>query len=244
VRSEDGAWSHFAADLQWSADACSRAPLVPFLWMASSLLPLLSDVGPLGVLLLPVFFFSVGFPGTVRLFFALERAQRPPLGFEEAFTATLRYFGRFACVGLGGGLLAVPFFLLAAAVAGDSRVLTALGTTPVVLVLDVVGTFIPPALALSTSRVLEAIPLGWRVLRDGWRSHCWHVLAPPLALQVVAATHVRSLGLAAQVAVLLPAGILGLLLRGATTAAYLRAVPLSDGGPSWLDGRPRQALAR
>jgi hypothetical protein len=235
-----GAWSRFAADVAWSAQACLAAPLVTFLWLAGSLLPLLNHRGALSLLLLPLGLFFLGFHGTVRLSFALHRVARPGLSPDEIWAATWRYLGRFLCLSLGAGVILGPFAGLALGLSHHHRLTYLLAIAPLLVVVDAVATFVPPALALSTHRVTEALATGWGVLRNGLRDHRWHVFAPPLALQIVAAGNFRNLPPGAQAAVLLPAGILGLLVRGAITAAYLRAMPVSISGPSWLDGRPRQ----
>lgn len=242
MRARESAWSHLVGDLADSAAACAAAPLVTFLWVAGSLLPLLHHAGPLTVLLLPLGLAFVGYHGTLRLAFALHLAGRPGLSPGEIWAVTWRYLGRFACLGLAAGVLVGPFALVALSLSHHHRLTYVLATAPLYLVVDALATFVPTALALSTSRVTEAVPLGWRVLRDGWDEHRWHVLAPPLALQLAAAPNFRSLAPAAQAAILLPASVIGLLLRGAITSAYLRVVPVSATGPSWLDGRPRQAV--
>ncbi len=241
MREPGGAWSTLVADVRWSTGACLAAPLVPVLWVTTWLLPLLTDSGPVGVLLFfPLALLSIGLAGTLRLSFALEAAGRPALSVGEAVGASWRFLGRFLCV----GLLVAPVFLPLEALAyalfdGDhATVPYVLASSFEIVVIDIMGTFVPPALALSTSRATEAIRLGWRVLREGWGQHRWHVLVPPLALQVVAAANLGSLPPVVQAGLQVVFGTAGVVLRGAVVAAWLRAVPSSPDGPSWLDGRP------
>jgi len=214
---------------------------VPTLWVVASLLSFLGGSTPLGVLLLPVLLLSIGLTGTIRLSFALHANDQPALSFGEALASSWGFLGRFFCLDLLGGLVAAPVLVAALAGFGARTVGAVVVTSLVVLVIDVVGTFVPPALALSTSQVTKAIPLGWRVLREGWPQHRWHVLLPPVTLQVVAAANLRALPLALLAAIQLVVAIVGVVVRGAVTAAWLRAMPASPQGPSWLDGRPASA---
>jgi hypothetical protein len=97
------------------------------------------------------------------------------------------------------------------------------------VLLDVVGTFVTPALTYSTWRVGGALLIGMQVLRRSWPHAALYVVVPPVALVVVNLFAQPGL-LAATVTVAL-ASLLNLLVKGAVAAYYLRVV-----GPVAPDG--------
>lgn len=237
-----GAWSLFVSDVGWSARACLGAPLVPALWVVLTLL-LSIDVGPLAIILLPIFVFDAGLTGAVRLSFARLREGREAMPWAGVWSAVGLYLNRFMCLGLAITLIMTPIGIVIFLI-DDGGTFFVVSTTMAIAILDVFATFVPPALALSTWRMSEGVRLGWRVLRDGWSQHRWHALLPPLAVQALALTGLRDQPRLVQVPVMLAAAVVGIVLRGATTAAYLRAMPLSEDGPAWLDGRPKLEVRR
>lgn len=163
--------------------------------------------------------------------------------FAGVWSAVGNYLNRFICLGLAITLIMTPIGTIVFLV-DDGGTFFVVSTTIAIAILDVFATFVPPALALSTWRMTEGVRLGWRVLRDGWTQHRWHALLPPLAVQALALTGLRDRPSLVQVPVMLASALVGIVLRGATTAAYLRAMPVSDDGPSWLDGRPKVEVGR
>ncbi len=108
--------------------------------------------------------------------------------------------------------------------------------------MDVLLTFVTPALAYSTDRPAKAIALGWRLLRQDWPQCAWYALTPPLALILITRALPRS-----SLAVV-PAAIFGTLawmlnlwFKGATAAYYLRGHDVGDDGAARFGpGRPRR----
>lgn len=237
-----GAWSLFVSDIGWAFCACSRAPRVPALWVLVTLLVSI-DVGPFGIILLPLLIFGAGLTGAVRLSFAGLREGQGSMPFAGVWSAVGVYLNRFICLGLAISLIMTPVFVVTFLI-DDGGTFFIVSTTVAVAIIDVLATFVPPALALSTWRMTEGVRLGWRVLRHGWSQHRWHALLPPLAVQALALTGLRDQPRLVQVPVMLASALVGIVLRGATVAAYLRAMPVSEDGPSWLDGRPKLEVRR
>ncbi|MFP5219273.1 MAG: hypothetical protein ACLGIG_05985 [Actinomycetes bacterium] len=96
--------------------------------------------------------------------------------------------------------------------------------TVAVLILDMVGTFVTPALVYSTWRVTEAVRLGVRLLRRSWPHAAVYVVVPPLAL-VLLNQVAQPAWLLGAVGVVV-AALLNLLVKGAVAAYYLRVMPV------------------
>lgn len=198
--------------------------------------------GPAGGLGTLVALLTVGWVGTERLWY-LRAWHADGLRAGALAPATLRYLGRFLLLGLGAGvayvLLALPAIVAVVrravqaaqdAAASGSTVETD-GLVPLwstawlvgaVLVLDVLGTFITPALVYSTWRVSVAVPLGLRLLRLTWPHAALYVVVPPLALVVLNTVGGTGGWLGAGLVVV--AALANLLVKGAVAAYYLRVV--------------------
>lgn len=183
-----------------------------------------------------VVFALLGFPGTQRLWF-LRAATGRRLTAGEILPLTFRYFGRFFVVGLVFFGLALVFLLPAvveyargvdirpdgtASVTTPSWPLLALAALGTV-VLDVLFTFVTPALVLTSHRVRDALRIGLRLLRATWPMAAAYVLIPPFAAVVLSLY--TGLPPAVSIPLVAASTLLNLLVKGATVAYYLRLVP-------------------
>jgi hypothetical protein len=147
---------------------------------------------------------------------------REPAQLTRAFT------GRFVALDLIVGLpLSVVLGPLILARPAGWVVYIALVT----LVLDVVATFVTPALAYTTSDPFEALGIGWRMLRGEWPHCAWYALTPALAILLINRAVPRSvLGVVPAALVGIAAWMLNLWFKGATAAYYLRGHQVGDRG--------------
>jgi hypothetical protein len=196
----------------------------------------------------------VGFPGTQRLWF-LRAATGRRVAVREVLPLTFRYFGRFFVLGLTFFALALVFVIPAfvefargievrpdgtADVPTPSGGLLAIAMAGTV-VLDVLFTFVTPALVLTSHRVSDALRIGLRLLRATWPMAAAYVFLPPFAAVVLS----LYTGLDPVVSIPLVAAstLVNLLVKGATVAYYLRLVPPAgeDGAlvveRAWGEGR-------
>ncbi|HVA59782.1 MAG TPA: hypothetical protein VNG13_04490 [Mycobacteriales bacterium] len=130
--------------------------------------------------------FQLGYFGAVRLWY-LRIWRGASTGPAQVWVDSWAYIGRFLRLGALALLIEVPFFLvvdlLARPVHGNARLITA-GTVSAV-VLDLMLTFVTPALAYSTGSAVTALRDGLRMLRRHWPADAGYVLVPPLALQAL-----------------------------------------------------------
>lgn len=261
-------------DLRRAAAVWRRYPLLPAATVATAAFVCLTNASSglavlvgLGALLL------VGWPGTERLFY-LRAWHGEGMRLRELPGATLRFFTRFfllALLAAGAYLVvALPAVVEVSRRAVDAaRHATAAGVTDpaqvdvavplwatvwliaAVVVIDMVGTYVTPALTYSTWRVTEAVVIGLRMLRRSWPHAALYVVAPPLAVVVV--NLFSQTGLATATVTVVLAALLNLLVKGTVAAYYLRVVgpvPTSgalkppartvggwDGAPGWVDHR-------
>lgn len=241
----------------------------------SSVVCLSNGPGGLAVLAALGAVLLVGWPGTERLFY-LRAWSGVGLRLHELPAVTLRFFGRFFLLGLVS-VLAYLVLALPALVELSSRVLetvraavaagandraqvdlevplwVTLWLIAALVLLDMVGTFVTPALTYSTWRVGGAISLGLQMLRRTWPHAALYVVVPPVALVVV--NLFAQPGVAVTTVTVVAAALLNLLVKGAVAAYYLRAVgpvppegaqkpPAHPGGagrwdvaPGWTDHR-------
>lgn len=97
--------------------------------------------------------------------------------------------------------------------------IAALGT----VVVDVLFTFVTPALVLTSHRVRDALRIGLRLLRATWPMAAAYVLIPPFAAVIISLyTGLRP---ALSIPLVAASTMLNLLVKGATVAYYLRLVP-------------------
>ena len=92
------------------------------------------------------------------------------------------------------------------------------------VVLDVLLTFVTPALVFTSHRVRDALSIGLRLLRRSLPGAAAYALVPPLA--VVLASLWTGLPQAVAVPLVAVTTLANLLVKGATAALYLRLVPM------------------
>jgi hypothetical protein len=113
--------------------------------------------------------FLVGFAGTERVWF-VRKLRRATIQSSEVWNLSWRFFWRFVRLGLLASIVYIPAVVVVIAtthrqitnhprpisVGGDAQI----AIIPTVLVLDFLGTFVVPALALSVSTVGQSLRLG------------------------------------------------------------------------------------
>ncbi len=172
----------------------------------------------------------------------MRKLRGLPIQPGEVWTFSWKFFGRF----LRLGLLSVPVFVPAIAIgiattarhpgtnSGTAHLPLGFNVAFVValLVLDVLGTFVVPALALTVSTVGESIRLGWTITKTLWPINVWYLFAPGLTLSAIAGLLPASVvPIGVTICIGAVSAILGLWFKGATVAFYLRSLPQtpSDG---------------
>ena len=261
-------------DLGRAAAVWRRQPLLPVATVVTAgFVCLTTAPDGLAVLVGVGALLLMGWPGTERLFY-LRAWHGDGMRLRELPGTTLRFFPRFFLLGLlaAGAYLVVAFPALVEVsrrAIDAARHATAAGVTDpaevdvavplwatlwliaAVVVIDMVGTYVTPALTYSTWRVTEAIAIGLRMLRRTWPHAALYVVAPPLAVVVV--NLFGQTGLAAATVTVVLAALLNLIVKGAVAAYYLRVVgpvPTNgaqkpparptggwDGAPGWVDHR-------
>jgi hypothetical protein len=135
------------------------------------------------VLGLPVSIFSIGYPGTERVWI-MRGLRGQPFSMSEALGLTWSFFGRFFLL----ELLIVPFVGAGAGLGwliGRSLFGAYFGIVTATVLADFGLTFVTPALAFSTRRVSEALARGLGMIRSEWPRAALYVLVPPLAVLIV-----------------------------------------------------------
>ena len=191
---------------------------IPF-WFA----PVYDWAAPIGSLMYIAY---VGFVGTERLWY-LATWKGMTLTPKEIAGATWSYWPRFAVLGV---VSTVAYILLTVPLSGIGYLLPSgslLEETVVrglsVLGVDLVLTFMSPALAYTTKDPRNGMALGWRFLTEQGRGITPYALAPPLLMiGLLQRTPNEFLALEVRLPVGLVASLLYLLLKGATAAKYLR----------------------
>ena len=262
-------------DIARAARVWRRHPLLPVATVAVSCLVCLGNTSNGFALLVSLCaLLLVGWPGTERLFY-LRAWNGDGMGPRDLAAVTLRIFGRFFLL----GLLSVVAYLVLALPAlielfrraiDAAQLAVATGATDpaqididvplwvtlwliaVLVLLDMVGTFMTPALTYSTWRVSAAVVLGLQMLRRTWPHAALYVVVPPVAVVIV--NLFAQPGLLAATLTVVAAALVNLLVKGAVAAYYLRVVgpvPLEgaqkppayaasggwDGAPAWVDHR-------
>jgi len=221
-------WALYLYDLRWSVRAWARAPW--FVVLAVVLQGgLVALAGKVIALVLPLELFLAGFVGTERIFY-LRAYRGERLYWREVLPMTWRFLGRFVVLGL---IVSIP--------AGVLYVIVDIATRPALhhhfgltiwsritllvfgMVLDVLLTFVVPALAFSTRSAGEALRLGVGMLKGAWPASAWYAFAPGLTVAAVALALPRSvIGYWPAVAVAMAGGALGLAFKGAAVPFYLQ----------------------
>lgn len=239
-----GYWAEFKQDLGTSFQAWRDRPLLPVISVLFFLASYIK-VGPLSLVLLPVGLFSVGWPGTERIWY-LRIYRGTSISLRELNRITWAFFWRFIRLGLLASLVWSPvFIILFRSRAGQTGSPETLPGAPIlismivlIVLIDVLLTFVTPALAYTTRRVREALRIGIRMLRDEWPRSAWYALIPPLAVVLtmrmwdpISPNRVLVGGLS------VVSTLLNLWFKGATAAFYLRRFDVDDNGAAFLSKR-------
>ncbi len=240
------AWDLYWTDLKWSARALIASPwlvVIPLVLAAGFELGI-RRVHPVALwtLVLIVFeVFLVGFTGTERVWF-LRRLRNARMWPREVWTLSWHFFGRFLLLGIFVGLLAaIAFVPVAIATFPHTSQASTSTSVPagftiailaVTLVVDIVLTFVVPALALTSPSVDSSFRIGWRMITRLWPLNAWYLLAPGLTLFALAAALPHSvISTGASVAIGVSSTLLAIWFKGANVAFYVRSVP-----PASIDG--------
>ena len=230
--------STFWGDLAKAARACAAAPMLPVVSVvlvlpaeASQLFPAESQLGVREAMeWLGVAFgvFGVGWLGTQRIWYQRLFAGGT-LSPSDVWRLSWRFFGRFFVLGLSVGLPgSVAIVWLIAQLAMHQR---SPGDGPpgwwlpfwlaYTFLVDIVLTFVTPALAYTTNSVRTAITIGLNMIRVRWPDSVPYAIAPAVALLALA-TFIPSAPVWRIVLVVIST-LIGLVLKGAIAAFYLRA---------------------
>lgn len=172
--------------------------------------------------------FGVGWLGTQRIWFQRLLAGRG-LSPSEVWQLSWRYLGRFLALGV---IVGIPVF------AAQIWIVVPLGINraslpahipgwwlPFVLaysfLVDITLTFVTPALAYTTAKVTIAIKIGLDMVRQLWPDSAPYSIAPAVALLALAAFAPTSAWL--RIVLVVISTLIGLILKGAIAAFYLRA---------------------
>lgn len=232
-----GSRSLFFHDLRWSVSCWGSAPLFVALAVAFQMaVPAVAgtDANVCILVLLPCW---AGFLGTERIFY-LRAYAGYRLEWREVPSLTLRFLGPFLGLGL---LILIPELVFVAALALARRMrgaahvhhpLAALtgwerGTlVAVVLLIDVLFTFVVPALTFTTRSPVEALRLGLAMLRATWPISAWYILAPGITLAAISVALPSSvIGYGGRVALAGGTGLIAFALRGSVVPFYLQRRP-------------------
>lgn len=141
----------------------------------------------------PFLLFGFGWLGTQRIWY-LRIFRGANLAAREAWELSWKFLGRYFVLGV---LVGFPIFALYLGVLlWQIRGAAATGSAPHVVfpiwlliaflaywfVVDLVLTFVAPALAYTTARVRESWAIGQRMLRRTWPHCAVYALLPPLTL--------------------------------------------------------------
>lgn len=188
---------------------------------------------------------SFGLAGTERVWYLRAfRGKRMHPG--EGIRMTLAFLPRYVVLGLAVLASTIPIYVLSAAMfvrPGHSLaalIVLAIAGMLWLLGVDFALTFVTQALAFTTTRVGQAIRIGFREIGAEWPRSAPYVLIPPLMLEVgVRLLPLRWAGLAGALALSLLTTGLNLIFKGATAAFYLRSMervstPVEDDGATFV----------
>jgi hypothetical protein len=213
---------------------------------AASLFPSASEQGArdaTNLLGLPLTLFVVGWTGTQRIWYQ-RLFEGQTLSSAEVWQITWKFFGRYLVLGL---IVAIPIFLgllgvlAQVALTGEPRhsFPFPIWWYPIVIaygfLTDVLLTFVTSALAYTTNRVRVAWSIGIKLITQTWPASAAYTFVPPITLLAFAT--LNPVGFPAPVVVLLAviSTLIGLLVKGAIAAFYLRhAALLTTGGEAQL----------
>jgi hypothetical protein len=215
----------FMADLRAALAVWSRQPLLPTLsvivWTLPAALPSTGLLVYLGLLWI---LFFIGWPGTEREWYRRAFANQE-FSRAEIWRATRRFANPFFRL----ALIATPLLLVAIFVlpfSGPDPAFTVVVFVTLIFALDIVGTFVTPALSYTTTSAREAISIGWAMLRENWRAAMPYALTPALVLVFgLRLLLVPVIGPGNSALSTALAALIALALKGATARFYLRRRP-------------------
>jgi hypothetical protein len=228
-------FSNFIHDFLWSIRMWARAPwfVALALVLQVSFVALLAPGNALVVVGFLVWLFIAGFDGTERIFY-LRAFRGDSLGWREVWGLSKRFVGRFVALGC---LVVIPeiVFLFVLGIATRLEVAnrhphqhlplpwwSRVVLLAFVITIDLMLTFVVPALAFSTRSALEALRLGLAMLKTTWPECAWYALAPGFTLGVLALALPRSVvGNGGGIGVALVGGTIALACKGAAVPFYL-----------------------
>jgi hypothetical protein len=237
--------SEFWTDLTQAWRACWSAPMLPIVSVllilpaeSWSLFPAESERGArelTELLSLPLGLFSVGFLGTQRIWYQ-RIFEGHTLSPAEVWRLSWSFFGRFLALGLIVGIpgFLVIFWLVAQIATGVVNAPSHPFKPPIWwnpfwlsygFVIDVLLTFVTSALAYTTNRVREALRIGLKLIADMWPGSLAYALVPPITLLALATLNPIGLPAFAMVLLAVVSAVVGLLVKGAIAAYYLRNGP-------------------
>ncbi|HEX8919297.1 MAG TPA: hypothetical protein VF898_12395 [Chloroflexota bacterium] len=224
----------FFTDFQYALNTWRRSPWLP---LTSAVLIVLADLPSAAghtawfwiLPSLPFAVFGVGYVGTERLWYrrAWNVQGMTP---EDVWRASWGYFGRYVRLGLIGlvGIAVIELPVLVISHASWTSPIFSILLVVLAVVLDVLATFVTPALAYTTRSAFRAISIGLSTVRQTWPESALYVLCPPLALAVLLRLFNPEHGLPL-LAQDTSTTLLNLAFKGAVAAYYLRlAIPAED----------------
>jgi hypothetical protein len=236
----------FVTDFVWAARAIINQPSVAVvsvaLWSLPSVLTIQSrfathfKAGFVAVCLF-VCLFGLGWDGVERTFF-LHQREGKRVSFSELLESVPRFVGRFLRLGLLVGIVTFPAMLVAIHLAhrfsteASRAAAQRLALVPIIVALDFVLTFVPPALVFTTRSAREALRIGRAMIRQTWPRSALYVLCPPLALNLLNTIYSTHVPAALRLWTSAALGLLALLAKGAIAAFYLRESPPTGQTPA------------
>jgi len=245
----------FWLDLEKALRAWGAAPALPIVSIVLGLLTELSSIAEPGLhaaapsipwfalltlISVPFVFFWTGWLGTQRLWY-LRIFRDQKLSAAEAWRLSWSYLGRFLVLGLIVGFPITALIL--AVIVAEARTTAETGavtpsqlpgwTTGVFLAywfaMDVLLTFVTPALAFTTRRVRDAMAIGWSMLRSTWPRCAVYALLPPLTLIAFATYNPSAVSPLGLLVISVMSTLIGLVTKGAIASFYI------DHGPGIVD---------
>jgi hypothetical protein len=224
---ETSGWATFRADLRTAIRAWKVAPAIPIVTMTlvavQRALGIVSrDIDWVFLAIAAISLATIGFPGAQRVWY-LRAFRGDVLDAAEVWPITRAFFGRFFVLGLATLVVTVPAALVSLAISGDGRIACFVATS---FLLDIVLTFVTPALAYTTRSVGEAVRIGIGTIGREWPRSTWYVLTPGIAgSALVWIVPADLFGDGGSIAVAIGAALLALWFKGAIAAFYLRRHP-------------------
>lgn len=221
----------FVDDVKSSLAAWRQAPLLPIVAALLVVIELPSYGSWTAAVILPVGFFGFGWLGTQLIWYqrAFEGESSNPrelIFLTWSFVA--RYFWLLCLASIPALVVLIPL-AISKLLASDSLRSPGgrIGLSAYIGVVLIVGTFMVPALAFSTRRVTKAIPLGLRMIAQGWPGNWKYVVVPGVAAAALSGVYwlVPSPG---RPAFDILVTLISLVFAGAIARYYLRTKP-TDG---------------